>query len=322
MSKWTLLLAVACLELVLFPLRAAVFNGQEYISVKDWAKMDGMTYFWIKAGDLFEVKNDENKLIFDVDSHYAEINGVQVALSFPIAKQKNDALIAKFDLEKTIRPLLFPARYVKRQTIKTICLDPGHGGKDSGNRVGWHKEKMYTLYLAFDLRNVLKKDGFNVIMTRTKDVYVDLPARPAYANEHHADLFVSLHFNATATARDTVKGPESYCITPVGASSTNSKGEGSDYGKTTGNEDENNSLLLAYQVEKSLVQGLNLDDRGVRRARFAVLRGAEMPAILVESGYMSNPEEGEKIYTPAYRHELARAIANGILAYQKEVEKH
>jgi N-acetylmuramoyl-L-alanine amidase len=154
-------------------------------------------------------------------------------------------------------------------------------------------------------------------MTRSKDTFIDLPDRPALANRRGADLFVSLHFNATETGRNEVEGPEIYSITPVGASSTNARGEGANSGPTTGNRNEQRSLLLAYQVQKSLVRNLAVDDRGVRRARFAVLRDAAMPAILIEGGYMTHPIEGRKIFSDAYRRQLAQAMVKGILAYQK-----
>ncbi len=140
----------------------------------------------------------------------------------------------------------------------------------------------------------MKKLGYNVILTRSKDVYVDLPARPAIANQNGADLFISLHFNATQTGKSEVEGPETYCITPVGAASSNAQGEGSDDGATVANRYEDKSLLLAYQMEKSLVQNLNVEDRGVRRARFAVLRDATMSAILIEGGYMETHPTGKQ----------------------------
>jgi N-acetylmuramoyl-L-alanine amidase len=293
------------------------FNNQDYVPIADWAHAHKLDCHWLKHGDTYEAASHSTKLIFEVNSVYAEINGAYVALSFPVADQKGTALVAQFDIDHTILPLLRPSHYVKSDPVKTICLDPGHGGRDTGNIFQGHDEKTYTLLLAFDVRKELEKSGFKVVLTRTKDKYVDLAERPAIAKQHHADLFVSLHFNATQADRDHVEGPESYCITPAGAHSTNSRGEGNQLGPTPGNHNENNSLWLAYEVEKSLVQTLHLNDRGVRRARFEVLRDATMPAILVESGYMTNPVEGKKIYTPAYRHELARAIAKGILAYQK-----
>ena len=170
-----------------------------------------------------------------------------------------------------------------------------------------------------ELRDQLQKAGFSVILTRNKDTYVDLPDRPALANRRGADLFISLHFNAAPTGKNEVAGPQTYCITPVGASSTDAQGEGAGYGATTANRMEQKSLLLAYQVQKSLVNSLGANDRGVRRARYAVLRDATMPAILVEGGYMTHPVESKKIYNPVYRHQMALAIMNGILGYQRLV---
>jgi N-acetylmuramoyl-L-alanine amidase len=317
MNRKFMLLTVLGLAFCVAPATAAVINGYNYVPLADWARANGLKCFQFERGGKIVATNRTTRLVFDVDARDAEINGVQVALSCPIANVKGTPLIAQLDLDTAVRPLLFPERYVVPRAIKTICLDPGHGGKDTGNRAGWHYEKVYTLALAAEVRDLLKKAGFNVILTRTRDTYVDLPLRPALANRRGADLFVSLHFNATETGKSQVEGPETYCITPVGASSTNARGEGSDHGPTTGNRNEQRSLLLAYQVQKTLVRTLAVEDRGVRRARFAVLRDAAMPAILLEGGYMTHPVEGRKIFSDAYRHQLAQAIVRGILAYQK-----
>jgi N-acetylmuramoyl-L-alanine amidase len=313
-------LAALWLALCAIPAHAAFLNGQTYVPLAGWAGANGLKTFWLRRGDEVAATNRATRLVFNADSHDAEINGVHVMLSFPVANDHGSVLIAQFDLDKTIRPLLFPSRYVTPGKITTICLDPGHGGKDPGNRVGeffWHNEKTYTLLLALELRDQLRRAGFNVILTRTKDAYVDLPERPALANKLKADLFVSLHFNATQTGKNEVAGPETYCITPVGAASSNARGEGGGSGATTANRCENKSLLLAYQMEKSLAQNLNANDRGVRRARFAVLRDAAMPAVLIEGGYMTHPVEGKKIFDSKYRRQMAAAIVDGILAYQK-----
>jgi N-acetylmuramoyl-L-alanine amidase len=300
------------------PIKASLINGHNYTPLGDWARANGFYGFTRDHGDEIVLTNRMARLVFDVDSAQAEINGVNVRLSFPIAK---GALISQLDLDKTIRPLLYPSRYLEPKKITTICLDPGHGGKDTGNRVGGgffgHSEKTYTLALALELRDQLKRAGFNVILTRNKDTYVELPARPDIANQRGADLFVSLHFNAAQAGKNEVEGPETYCITPVGASSSNAQGEGSNYGATTANRSEYQSLLFAYQMEKSLVRNLGVEDRGVRRARFAVLRDAAMPAILIEGGYMTHPSEGKKIFDAAYRKQMAAAIVKGILAYQR-----
>ena len=320
MKKLFLLLVLFCPAFCATPTKAAFINGQNYVPLATWARANGLNGYTLSRGDEIILTNRTTRLVFDVDSHDAEINGVKVRLSFSVANVKGVPLIAQLDLDTAVRPLLYPQKNYGKK-ITTICLDPGHGGKDSGNRVGFgffgHSEKTYTLALALTLRDQLKKLGFNVIFTRSKDVYVDLPARPALANKNGADLFISLHFNATQTGKSEVEGPETYCITPVGAASSNAQGEGSDNGATTANRYEDKSLLLAYQMEKSLVQNLNVPDRGVRRARFAVLRDATMPAILIEGGYMTHPTESKKIYDATWRRQMASAVVKGILAYQK-----
>ncbi len=312
-------LITLCLASGLLPAHAASINGQNYVPLVDWARANGLKCYWLKRGDEIVATNRTTRLVFDRDSRMAEVNGINVALSFPVAADHGALLVAQMDFNTAIRPLLFPPRVADPKRITTICLDPGHGGKDTGNHTFWHSEKTYTLALALELRDQLQKAGFNVILTRSKDVYVDLPDRPALANRRGADLFVSLHFNATPTGKDEVEGPQTYCITPVGASSTDAQGEGANYGSTTANRVEQKSLLLAYQMQKSLVRILIAKDRGVRRARYAVLRDATMPAILIEGGYMTHPVERKKIYDAAYRHEMAQAMVKGILAYQRLV---
>ena len=300
---------------------AVHLDGQDYVPLADWARANDLK--WHFEGDKkLEVTNHSIRLVLEVNSAQAEINGVRVRLAFPFAVERVIPLIAQIDLDTAVDPLLFPPHFSDVKPIKTICLDPGHGGKDSGNRVGWHYEKDYTLPLALELREQLLKAGFNVIMTRTADKYVTLSDRAAFANRYNADLFVSLHFNATPTGRDEAEGPETYCITPVGANSSDEYVERSETGSsvgtgpTIGNRNEQKSLLLAYQVQKSLVENLPASDRGVKRARFAILRDTAMPAILIEGGFMTNPVESKKIYSAAFRRRMAENIVKGILAYQ------
>ncbi|HEY2328846.1 MAG TPA: N-acetylmuramoyl-L-alanine amidase [Verrucomicrobiae bacterium] len=309
---FALLLAALCAG----PVNAAFVNGRSYLALAAWADANGFHRSYSGQRDAAVFTNRNSRLVFERDSHTAEINGVNVALAFSVAVDKGQFLVSQLDLSKTVGPLVF-APNISGKKITTICLDPGHGGKDPGNRYAWHSEKTCTLLLAQALRDQLAAAGFNVILTRSKDTFVELPVRPDIANRRGADLFVSLHFNATESGRNEVSGPETYCITPVGAASSNAQGEGANYGATPANMVEKKSLLLAYQVQKSLVKNLGAEDRSVRRARFAVLRDAEMPAILIESGYMTHPVEGKKIFDAGYRKQIAAAIVKGILNYQK-----
>ena len=313
---------VRCWLLLLFAValiapagHAAFINGHSYQPLEDWAEANGFrATSW--RGSQITLTNRTARLVVEKDSRTVVINGVNVTLSFPVAVDKGQFLIAPLDLSKAIEPLVFAPKFAGRK-IFTIVLDPGHGGKDPGNRVAGRNEKTATLALAGELRDQLAAAGFKVVLTRTKDKFVELAERPDLANRQRADLFVSLHFNATESGKNEVSGPETYCITPVGAASSNAEGKGANYGATPANVVEKKSLLLAYLVQKALVKNLEVDDRGVRRARFAVLRDAEMPAILVESGYMTHPVEGKKIFDAGYRRQLAAAIVKGIVNYQR-----
>jgi N-acetylmuramoyl-L-alanine amidase len=300
------------------PARAAFINGHSYMSIMDWASANGFRIQMRRGNGITLTNRTQLQLVLEKDSRTARINGVNVALSFPVMADKGTFLVTQLDLAKTVDPLFYAPRFPGKK-IFTIVLDPGHGGKDPGNRTGGHYEKTCTLALANELHDQLKNAGFNVMLTRTKDRFVDLAERPDLANRQHADLFVSLHFNATETGKAEVSGPETYCITPVGASSSNAQGEGANHGACPANRVEDKSLLLAYQVQKSLVRTLGVEDRSVRRARFAVLRDANMPAILVESGYMTHPVEGQKILDAGYQKMIATAIMRGILSYQKMI---
>ena len=109
-------------------------------------------------------------------------------------------------------------------------------------------------------------------------------------------------------------------MTPARTSSTNARGEGASSGSYPGNRSDPKNLLLGYHVQRSLVHRLGMEDRGVRRARFAVLRTAEMPAILIESGFMTNPAEAKNIFNPTYRRQLAQAIVSGVVSYKRMME--
>jgi len=297
--------------------RANIMNGRNYVPLAAWARVNGFSGYTLNHGTEFILTNQTSRLEFEQDSADSSINGVGVRLSFPLAK---GGFISQLDVDKTIRPLVFSQKPSAKK-ITTICLDPGHGGKDPGNRVGRffsRNEKTYTLALALELRRQLQQAGYKVILTREQDVYTDLPSRPGLANRRGTDLFVSLHFNASPADAANVRGPETYCITPLGAASSNDAGGvGSGHSACAANRLEDKSLLLAYQVQRSLVHSLGLTDRSVRRARFEVLRTAEMPAILIEGGYMTHPVEGRNIFDPGWRKQMAAAILRGIVRYQK-----
>jgi N-acetylmuramoyl-L-alanine amidase len=302
------------------PAAALRIAGQDYVRLADWAKDNRFEAHWLKPDESLQLSSRAAKLLLTVDHREAQLDGVEVWLLFPVVLRNGTVYVAHLDLQTTLQPILCPPRNSPGVRIRTVCLDPGHGGKDPGNRVGSNQEKNYTLLLAQEVRQQLVRAGLKVILTRSTDTFVDLPARPELARRHSADLFVSLHFNSADAARDSVQGAEVYCLTPAGASSTNGRGEGGGAGSFPGNRCNERNLFLAYEVQKAVTRSLGVEDRGVRRARFAVLRDAVMPATLIEAGFMSHPVEGRRIFTAAYRQKMARAIADGLLAYKRQVE--
>jgi len=295
-------------------------GGQDYIPVADWAGVHNFDLRWVKREESLQLTNRSARLLLAVDHRETQINGIEVWLLFPVVLHNGGAYLAQLDAQMTLQPILSPPRNRPGVKLKRVCLDPGHGGKDPGNRAGSNEEKKYTLLLAHEVRSQLTRAGLKVTMTRSTDTFIELPTRPEIARRRASDLFVSLHFNSAESGRDGVQGVEVYCLTPAGANSTNSRGEGGDTGSCPGNRCNDRNLFLAYQLQKSLTRSLGVEDRGVRRARFAVLRDAVMPATLVEAGFMSHPTEGPKIFTAQYRQKLARAIVDGLLAYKRAVE--
>ena len=289
-------------------------GGMDYIRLADWAAMRGFKIKWTRKDQEIELGNSGLRLNFTVDSRKAEIGAVTILLSVPVVVRNSTPLISLIDLQTTVQPIAFPQKDLKKQ-IKTICLDPGHGGKDTGKIDKKNLEKKYTLLLAQEVAALLQKSGFKVLMTRNQDQTLDLSDRPFIAKRNNADLFVSLHYNAAASS--DVRGVEVYCLTPPGFNSSNEGGGKSDRHSYTGNAQNDSNVLLGYQMLKTITRALPLEDRGLKRSRFEVLRESKMPAILIEGGFMTSPADGKLIYDAAFRKKMAQAVVDGILAYKK-----
>lgn len=219
-------------------------------------------------------------------------------------------------------------------TAKTIVIDPGHGGKDPGALGrGTLQEKAIVLGISKKLREVLTRRGYTVLMTRDTNRYIPLKQRTAFATQHKADLFLSIHANASENRKAT--GIETYYLSVTSmdsASEALAARENADSGysiqeleallkgiiQKSKSED---SKQLARHVQQALVQATGAIDRGVKHARFVVLIGTNVPAILIEAGFVSNPTEGHRLTTPAYQHKIATAIAQGIETFLGKTEK-
>jgi len=323
----SLLIVVAAIALGLGSARAAPraadltpIGGREYARVAEWTATHGLEARWLKRDETLQVSDHSSRLVLEVDSREALFNGVKIWLSFPVAERNGSVYVAQLDLQTTLQPLLWPPKIRHGAAVKLICLDPGHGGSDPGFVIGSRQEKKYALLLARELCEQLSRSGFKVILTRSRDTRVELPARTELAKHRNADLFISLHFNSAGASTEPVQGAEVYCLTPPGASSTNARGEGAGAGASAGTQWNDKNMFLAYLLQKSLA-ACHVEDRGVKRARFEVLRDASMPAALIEAGFLSHAVEGRKITDAAYRRRLAQAMRDGVVAYKRAVEQ-
>lgn len=317
-----LLLVLTWSPLALHAAEALRLGGHDYVRVIDWAKANHLELSWLKRDETLQASNPSTKLLLTIDSREARLNGVELLLLFPVIEHEGKILLSRLDVQSTLLPIMTPPRALQGARLKTICLDAGHGGKDPGYMVGANQEKKYTLLMVQELRSQLEHAGYKVFLTRSSDTFIDLPDRPALANRKGADLFLSLHFNSFSAAgvpRSSVQGSEVYCLTPAGAQSTNSQGEGGPTGPCPGNRNNDKNMFLAYAIQKNLTRNLGVTDRGVKRARYAVLRDATMPAILIEAGFMSHPVEGKKIFDAGYRRQIAQAVVQGVCAYKRQV---
>ena len=210
-------------------------------------------------------------------------------------------------------------------TAKTIVIDPGHGGKDPGAfRGNTRKERTIVLSISKKLREVLTQRGYTVLMTRDTNRFIPLRERTAFAIQHKADLFLSIHANGSESPK--ARGIETYYLDVAStdkASELIAARENADSGYSIQELEKllkgiiqesksEDSRRLAGYVQQALVQATGAIDRGVKHARFVVLIGTNVPAVLIETGFVSNPTEGRKLTTPAYQHKIATAIAEGV----------
>ncbi len=218
-------------------------------------------------------------------------------------------------------------------TAKTIVIDAGHGGRDPGGGRGDLIEKPIVLSLSKKIGAILSAKGYTVLLTRETDRFIPLKERTAFATRHKGDLFLSIHANASENPQ--ANGIETYYL-DVKSTDKNAEIIAARENANSGYSiQELESLLkgliveskskdsrrLAKYVQQELVASTGAADRGVKHARFVVLIGTSVPAILVETGFVTNPTEGRKLTSDAYQQQLAAAIVRGVEKFLGSAEQ-
>ncbi|SDK55242.1 N-acetylmuramoyl-L-alanine amidase [Maridesulfovibrio ferrireducens] len=222
-------------------------------------------------------------------------------------------------------------------TFKTIMIDPGHGGKDPGASANRIKEKNINLRFSKILAAKLKKAGFNVLYTRTTDVFIPLEERTAMANIKKADMFISIHCNAHRNS--AINGLETYTLNL--ARNRNAVRVAARENSISAKRISDLQVILTdlmlnskMKESKDLAKNIHtkslanirrrwsVKDQGVREAPFYVLMGAKMPSVLVELGYLTNKTEASRLKSDRYLAYVADGIVKGVLEYKKQIERY
>ncbi len=255
-------------------------------------------------GKQFRLFHNSRKMLFD---------GFLVWLNEPAQKRRKKLTLTTQDVRLTLQPLLTPEKFLDSINPGKIIIDPGHGGADPGAAIKSHcQEKSLVLNIAQSLAAKLKQQNIPVHLTRESDKSMSIRARNAFAKKLNADILVSIHLNAASNRK--AHGVETYILPPAGAPSTS----GQRHGKAApfpGNRFDAQNMILAYNIHSRLVRKLSAGDRGIKRARFRILRNAACPAVLVECGFLTNTKDAQKLHNTKYIRIVGESLAQGILDY-------
>src|SRR5499427_7483028 len=292
-------------------------NGHDYLSIDNISKFYGLPAEVIPSGAKIQSETANHPLEFVSGSREAMINGARSWLCFPVIEQDGKYLVSRTDVAKTLEPLVRPHRVANVGKVQTVVLDPGHGGYDRGQVSRYGYEKDFALDVARKLRPLLQAKGLRVIMTREGDYFVPLEVRAQIANAARDSIFVSIHFNATNDDPNAT-GFEIFSFTPRGAPSTSDGNVTSrSFNMQPGSSVDARSMALSACIYHSVLGQLREYDRGIKRARFAVLRLTTVPAVLLECGFLTERGESKLISNKDWRAKLAGAIGVGIENYQE-----
>jgi len=327
------------------------FSGTQYLPLARLCEVYGLGYKLDAFTNTATVEKGSIQIILRSGSETILSNGVEKRLDRPAILAGGAIFVPVSFARNSLGPVVGakPPREMpavlpegpKRFVIKTMVIDPGHGGRDVGatGRRLRVREKDMALILARKIRDILERAGIKVIMTRNDDTFIPLSRRADIANSNGADLFVSVHLNASRSR--FMRGFECYYLSNATddnaraleafedstlkldkeANAEHSRGLDKTLWDMTLTENRLESAELAGHICDSVERSFTIGNRGVRAARFYVLKYTRMPSVLVEAGYISNRYEELKLKEPEFLDRIAEAVASGILKYKKEFER-
>ncbi len=244
------------------------------------------------------------------------INNLKFILSYPAIDRDGHVCISRMDLVKLVEPVMRPSRIKNAEPIDTVVLDAGHGGHDSGAMSVYGPEKAFALDVVLRAKALLQATGLKVVLTRGDDTFISLDERARTASQYRRGIFIAVHFNSGGYGT----GVEAYTLAPRGVPSMMADGPAvSDFNDCRGNARDAENIALATATHAALVVKTRMFDRGLKRARFVVIRDITIPGVLIEGGFQTNPYDAKMIATAGYRQLLAQAILQAVQNYRRAV---
>jgi N-acetylmuramoyl-L-alanine amidase len=328
-------------------------DGFKYVPLARLCDVYGLGCKWDAVLKTATVSGKQGTIVLRAGSDRILANGAARRIERPVEFYGGAVFVPVSFARDEIAPMAAaPERYVPetsvpkaatpgRFTIRTVVLDTGHGGKDVGaiGRAYGTKEKDMALELSRKIRSILESNGIRVIMTRNDDSFLPLERRTEIANKSGADIFVSVHVNASTSrlmrgfecyylsnaTYDNARALEAFEDSSLKLSPNADAVRSSRLDKTLWDmsltENRTESAELAGFICQSVGDSLVIQNRGVRRARFYVLKHTTIPSVLVEAGYISNRQEEMQLKDPAVLERLAEAVARGVLRYRSRYEE-
>ena len=325
-------------------------EGYQYVPLIKLCDIYGISCSWDTFTKTASLKAGSNSIVLRSGSQSVLVNGMERKLDRPMLVTEGAAFVPVSFARSTIVPITsigveaiekMPAvETPKKFTIGTIALDVGHGGKDAGavGRSGDTKEKDVALDLAKRVKDLLENAGLKVVMIRGGDTFIALQKRTGMINNSGADIFVSIHINASRSR--AVRGFECYYLSSAtddnaraleafedsslklsdDADIQHSQRLDKTLWDMTLTENRKESAELAGMICQSVDESQLITNNGVKTARFYVLKHVNIPSVLVEAGYISNRVEEMKLKNPQFLDKMAGAIVRGILNYKKRYE--
>ncbi len=318
-------------------------DGARYVSAKSLCEVYNIDYYWDPIAKKVVLKKDDKEARIMVNSSTALLNKAARTMDKEAKFYRGMVFIPHSFARRTLGPF-FREEYIERKVIPTglgpirnVIIDPGHGGRDPGAiGRGGLKEKDVVLDIAKRLKRKLNAAGINIILTRASDKFVSLSQRSRIANTNadveEGSLFISIHANASRSR--WVSGVEVFYLSESIDDNLRSLKAARNYdlnikegysGKNTPaiiwdlllTEYRRESKKLARLIGKTLCKKLYQRNRGIKQARFYVLK-TNIPAVLVEVGFISNSREEKRLRDASYRDKIAQGIAVGITQYNRQ----